>query len=136
VTRFFELAGQALFGVAFLAPVTWPLLIAAAIAWFGQRRQREGLTQNRTRLIVSAAIQSFPSVAILICGVLDSGRVTGSRPQYEDLVLLAFLAQLPIAAISFWWCQRARRYTVATALAWAAFSVSAAFVVNLSGHPL
>jgi hypothetical protein len=136
LARFFELAGYTLLGVAMLAPLTWPLLIAAAIAWFGERPQRKRLRENRWRLIVSTAIQSLPSIAILICGVLDSSTVTGSRPQYEDLVPIALLAQLPIAAITYWWCQRASSFSVAIGLVWAAYSLSAAFVVTLSGHPL
>jgi hypothetical protein len=119
-----------------LAPLTWPLLIAAAIAaWLGERRQREHLPGSRARLIATAGFQSLPSVAILLCGVVDNSMVPGGR-SYEYLIPVALLAQLPMAFIAYWWCQKAGLYSIAVGFAWAAFSISAAFTVSTWGRPL
>ena len=136
MVKFFELAGSALFGVAVLAPLTWPLLIAAAIsAWLAERQQREHLLETRTRLMVTTAIQSLPSGAILLCGAIDNSMVPGGR-SCEYLIPIALLAQLPIAAIGYWWCQKVGLFSTAIGLAWAAYSISAGVTVTMWGRPL
>jgi len=136
MVRFLELTGSALLGVAFLAPLTWPLLIAAATAFgIGSRRQHEQLSVHRMGLLGMTVIQWLPSFAILFSGAVANTSALGGRAG-DDLIPSILLAQLPIAAVACWWCQRVSLCALGAGLLGAAFSVSAAFTVLSWGRPL
>ncbi len=133
---FAEFAFFAIVGVAVLAPLTWPLLIAALIAyWQGRRQWQQVSKESRNRLITAAIIQSIPSVIILLCGAADHSAIPRGR-SFEYVLPYAFLAQLPVSAVAFWWCQHVGWYSIAVSLVWASYSLGAVFCIDMYGRPL